>query len=169
MTRKEAIEAGSKHYDGKPCKRCGSTIKFVSGFSCVQCVTERTKTRSPDVFRKYIKSDKGQKWIKEYRKDPVYRAIQNRWSVAKGFHREQMARRRRQIQHDLGVLTEQEWLQIKAIYAEAASRSSEGTMYHVDHIIPLWEGGRHHPDNLQVITAEFHYEKCAEENKRRQN
>jgi len=32
-----------------------------------------------------------------------------------------------------------------------------GIEHHVDHIIPLARGGRHSPDNLQVITAALNY------------
>lgn len=48
-------------------------------------------------------------------------------------------------------------LQIKEIYKLAAEKSKTGTIYHVDHIVPL-NGknvcGLHVPWNLQVITAE---------------
>ena len=33
--------------------------------------------------------------------------------------------------------------------------------YHIDHIIPLANGGLHHPDNLQVLTAEDNFSKGA--------
>lgn len=83
MTRKEAIEAGHKHYDGRPCKYGHGTLKYVSSQGCVTCISDSTKNRSPDVFKKYIKSDKGQEWIKEYRRDPVYRAVQNKHQRSK--------------------------------------------------------------------------------------
>jgi 5-methylcytosine-specific restriction endonuclease McrA len=47
--------------------------------------------------------------------------------------------------------------------------SSTGVQYDVDHIIPLFEGGLHHPNNLQIITHEEHLMKTAEENSRRQS
>lgn len=36
-----------------------------------------------------------------------------------------------------------------------------GIQYHVDHIIPLSKGGKHHQDNLQVITAKENLRKHA--------
>lgn len=36
-----------------------------------------------------------------------------------------------------------------------------GVQYEVDHIKPLSKGGAHHPDNLQIITAEENRKKAA--------
>jgi hypothetical protein len=79
MTRKEAIQSGSKHYHSKPCKVCNETLKFVSGYSCVKCVTERTVNRDPEVGKRYIKSDKGQRWLSEFRTSDTNKSIQNRY------------------------------------------------------------------------------------------
>jgi transposase len=35
----------------------------------------------------------------------------------------------------------------------------EGVPYHVDHVISLWSGGRHHPSNMQLLTAEDNVKK----------
>jgi len=44
---------------------------------------------------------------------------------------------------------------ISDTYARARKLSRDsGIQYHVDHIKPLSAGGRHHPSNVQVITAE---------------
>jgi 5-methylcytosine-specific restriction endonuclease McrA len=44
--------------------------------------------------------------------------------------------------------------EISSIYAKCAALSaSSGVQHHVDHIVPLARGGRHHPSNLQIITA----------------
>jgi len=42
-----------------------------------------------------------------------------------------------------------------------------GLQYDVDHIILLFEGGLHHPDNLQIITHEEHLMKTAKENRKK--
>jgi 5-methylcytosine-specific restriction endonuclease McrA len=52
-------------------------------------------------------------------------------------------------------LTPAEELQVKAIYRLRYTLTREtGIEYHVDHRIPLKHGGKHHPSNLWVITAE---------------
>ena len=36
-----------------------------------------------------------------------------------------------------------------------------GIQHHVDHIVPISKGGLHHPDNLQILTAEENLKKGA--------
>ena len=51
-------------------------------------------------------------------------------------------------------LTEEERIRTDKIYEEARKLSIQtGISHHVDHIIPLAQGGTHHPDNLQVLTS----------------
>ena len=72
--------------------------------------------------------------------------------------------------HAYSTKTKEELFDIQKIYQEAQRlTSSTGVRYDVDHIIPLFEGGMHHPDNLQVITHEQHLKKTSEENSRRQS
>lgn len=43
---------------------------------------------------------------------------------------------------------------VAALYSAARRLTEEtGVVYHVDHIVPLAMGGKHHPYNLQVLTA----------------
>ncbi|NBR72621.1 MAG: HNH endonuclease [Proteobacteria bacterium] len=66
-------------------------------------------------------------------------------------------------------ITEQQLCQIQEIYQEAQHLTFiTGMQYDVDHIVPLFEGGLHHPNNLQIITHEEHLMKTAKENSRRQ-
>jgi len=59
-------------------------------------------------------------------------------------------------------LSKIESLELKKIYDQARQLSAEtGTPHHVDHIVPLAAGGRHHPANLQVLTAEENLRKGA--------
>ena len=170
MTRREAIEKGENQYHGKPCKSCGDTLKYVSNWGCVACIAQRTKDRDPEVYKRYIKSEKGQKWLKEFRRSETWHNVQNKWNRKSGFSREQQGRRRKQIVDSYDKLTDNDKLRIKEIYAESARLSCEtGIMHHVDHITPLFEGGQHHPSNLQILTDEEHWIKCAEENERRQS
>jgi 5-methylcytosine-specific restriction endonuclease McrA len=53
-------------------------------------------------------------------------------------------------------------VKIVAIYEECIRVTEEtGIMHHVDHIIPIIEGGLHHEDNLQILTAEENLKKGA--------
>lgn len=53
------------------------------------------------------------------------------------------------------------------IYAERIRLTQEtGVVHHVDHIIPLADGGKHEASNLQVLTAEENYTK--EHNRRKE-
>ena len=104
--------------------------------------------------------------------DPAYRAVrraQGRKRALKSHHRnygvnqeytervkakaaDQKVKRRRLM--GTVELTQQEELQVKAIYRLRYTLTREtGVEYHVDHRIPLSKGGKHHPDNLWVITA----------------
>lgn len=59
-------------------------------------------------------------------------------------------------------LSRQEEMQLHEIYREARRKTKEtGTAHHVDHIRPLAAGGVHHPDNLQIITAEENLSKSS--------
>ena len=75
---------------------------------------------------------------------------------------------RKQLGIPVGI-TEKQLRQIQEIYQEAQHLTfTTGVQYDVDHIVPLFEGGLHHPNNLQIITHEEHLMKTAQENSRRQ-
>ena len=42
-SRLKAAQEGLSRYDGKPCRACGSTERFVSNGNCVSCSSEHTK------------------------------------------------------------------------------------------------------------------------------
>lgn len=167
MNREEAKINGLKTYNGKSCKNCGTTEKFVSNWSCVSCTTNSTKNRSPKVYEKYIKSEKGQTWKKEYRRSEVYKEVQKRWRDSSGYARSMSAKRRKYIKEQIDLLTEEELNQILQIYKIATQLTqTTGKRYDVDHIIRVADGGRHHPDNLQVILNDDHILKTASENRK---
>lgn len=63
--------------------------------------------------------------------------------------------RQKKIQDQYRALTESEKAAIRYIYARAAElQARTGIEMHVDHIVPLSKGGPHHPDNLQILTAD---------------
>lgn len=59
-------------------------------------------------------------------------------------------------------LTVEETARVTAFYKEAKLLThTTGIKHHVDHIKPLAKGGLHHPDNLQVLTAQQNQRKSA--------
>ena len=59
-------------------------------------------------------------------------------------------------------LSDEERLRVLEIYEEARKHTDQtGIPHHVDHVKPLAAGGRHHPDNLQILTAEQNLKKGA--------
>ena len=59
-------------------------------------------------------------------------------------------------------LTNKQINTISEIYIEARELTkSTGVIHHVDHIKPLAAGGKHHPKNLQIITAKENLQKGA--------
>lgn len=65
--RKQAIENGEKTYNGVPCKKCGSTLKHVSSYSCVDCNVKRSlsKLYDEELMAQYRTKDKRKKYIEE--------------------------------------------------------------------------------------------------------
>ena len=70
---------------------------------------------------------------------------------------------RRSRQNSQGrPLTQFERIRIHMRYAAACYLTkATGIAYEVDHIQPISEGGLHHPDNLQILTAQANRKKWA--------
>lgn len=165
--RQKAIELGLKTYHGKPCVKCDLTEKYVSNWACVECTTKSTKERSPDVYKKYIKSEKGQEWLKEFRRSDTFHNTQKRWLDKSGAGRKRTSSRRKYIREQMNQLTEQELETIAGVYEKAAMLTKQtGIMHHVDHIVRVCDGGLHHPNNLQILTQDDHIVKTSQENKK---
>lgn len=171
--RQKAIAEGKKIYIGSTtCKHCGSCEKYVSSYGCYPCNhkkgvekllsgacdgymtkekwaenRERRREKLRENNRKYAKSERG-----------------------KAVSAEKQRRRYARLKQNMPIeITENELREIQKIYQEAQNLTSFiGVQYDVDHIIPLFEGGPHHPSNLQIITHEEHLMKTAKENSRRQ-
>jgi len=88
----------------------------------------------------------------------VYEADRHKTSIY-------LQRRKQRLREQTPDLTEMELEQIRQIYDERNSLNEAAGFikYHVDHIEPLASGGRHHPGNLQVITAGDNMRKGAKE------
>ena len=130
QNRLQAIEEGKKTYIGSTaCKHCGSYEKYVSSYNCAPCAVENglKKLNDNELMKPYR--------TKEKVNNKTYRYRAKKYS-------------------DAVVLTQEEHERILTIYKECAKLTEEtGVPHHVDHIHPISKGGKHHPDNLQILTA----------------
>jgi hypothetical protein len=128
--REEAIKEGKKTYIGSTaCKKCGSYEKYVSNWSCAPCIKEKglKKLNNKELMKPYRTKEKVNNKTYRYR--------------TKKFG-------------DAPILTNEEYEKILLFYKECARITEEtGILHHVDHIHPISKGGKHHPDNLQILTA----------------
>jgi hypothetical protein len=128
--REEAIKEGKKTYIGSTaCKKCGSYEKYVSNWSCAPCIKEKglEKLNNKELMKPYR--------TKEKVNNKTYRYRTKKFGEAP-------------------TLTNEEHEKILLIYKECARITEEtGILHHVDHIHPISKGGKHHPDNLQILTA----------------
>ena len=157
--------------NNKPCKECG-IIKTPNEFPkngerrkniCRSCVSvkaaERNKNkvyddigedfncRTCDVLVKvedvYIENKRNNKPCTQCR-DCYFAEVNHRKN-----------KRRIKIKDSSQMNTPEEEARIKEIYRQCKKITKlTGVGHEVDHIKPLSKGGAHHPDNLQIITAE---------------
>ena len=128
--RDNAIAEGKKRYLSQtPCKKCGEYERYVSTWSCCKCVVEEglKKLADKELMAPYRTKDK--------QNNKTYRYRAKKFSEG-------------------AKLTPEENQRILTIYKECARITLDtGIPHHVDHIIPISKGGKHHPDNLQILTA----------------
>ena len=128
--RDKAISEGKKRYlSGTPCKKCGTYEKYVSTYGCCKCVVETglKKLADKELMAPYRSKEKVN--------NKTYRYRQKKYS-------------------DGPILTPEEKERVLSIYKECGIITLDaGVPHHVDHIVPISKGGKHHPDNLQILTA----------------
>ena len=139
-------------------------------YKCAECDAEYTPTRLASKFchsacqrkhskRQHRQTDAGKAGLA--RQNATARDRKNQWArdnkdKVLANVRNYQARKR----NALPVLSTEEKMAIKAIYAERQRISEEtGVAHDVDHIKPLSKGGLHHPDNLRIITASLNRSK----------
>jgi hypothetical protein len=129
-SRELAIAEGKKTYTGNTsCKHCGSFEKYVSSYNCVSCAvkTGLEKLNNEELMKPYR--------TKEKQNNKTYRYRSKKFG-------------------ETPILTPEEHQRILLIYKECGRITEEtGVLHHVDHIHPISKGGKHHPDNLQILTA----------------
>jgi hypothetical protein len=116
---------------------------------------ERYLRRAKKRYR--LHREKLKAYAKEYRKKnrASTQATIMKWRKTNGRVRWiESCRRRKASKHDATVpLTEVERQEIYAMEEKRLKlKSKTGKMYHVDHIIPLFHGGIHHPINLRILS-----------------
>lgn len=152
--RIKAISEGKKIYNGIPCKKCGTTEKHVSSYSCVKCNTERNlhKLYDNDLMAKYRTKEKlNFYWKNNKEKAKLIDDRYNQSEKGKATNSNKAAKRRARVKNQLP--DDVNFDIIKNIYLECRRISQEtGIPHEVDHIVPIAEGGLHHQDNLQIIT-----------------
>lgn len=149
-----AITLGQKTYDGVPCKKCNSTKKHVSSYSCVDCGNKRNlhKLFDKELMSKYRTKEKSKLYwennkVKAKEIDDRYNSSDN----GKVANANKAAKRRARVRNQLP--NDANFDKIREIYTECRKISVEtGIPHEVDHIIPIAKGGLHHQDNLQIIT-----------------
>jgi hypothetical protein len=172
--REEAIREGKKTYIGSiACKKCGSSEKYVSNSSCAPCLKRigLEKLNNQELMKPYRTKEKKQKYCEDNKE--LVNSIKRKYSKSergKAVNCEKQRRRFARLKQGIPIeITEEELRQIQNIYQQAQHLTfTNGVQYDVDHIVPLFEGGLHHPDNLQIITHDEHLMKTAKENSRRQ-
>jgi 5-methylcytosine-specific restriction endonuclease McrA len=174
QNRLQAIEEGKKTYIGSTaCKYCSSYEKYVSSYNCAPCAIKKglEKLNNTELMSPYRTKEKQNKY-NEQNKEKV-NAIKKKYAKSergRAVNCERQRRRYARLKQGIPIeISEKELRKIQEIYQEAQRLTfTNGIQYDVDHIIPLFEGGPHHPDNLQILTHEEHLMKTTEENSRRQ-
>lgn len=163
-SRKEAVAVGDTKYLGSPCPFGHGSLRYSVNWECVVCKTERKRDyrkRNPHKIQEAKK--------RYYAKYPEKLKNQHKkWRIKYPDKRRAQKARRRAAKLNRTPL----WLRpvdfrhIQEIYAIAKRLTEQtGTLYHVDHIIPLqgkFVSGLHIPTNLQVIKA---IDNCKKHNK----
>ena len=90
----------------------------------------------------------------ENNKEEIARKRKEYYTENKGMFIAAAQNRQRSMQIAYAALTKEEKEIVNYIYKRAAQLQSEyGIEMHVDHIVPLSKGGKHHPSNLQILSA----------------
>lgn len=151
--RKIALENGEKTYvSGTPCKKCGSFIKSVKWYSCIDCRREEglKKLNNSELMASYRTKEKineKQRLWREKNKDKLKEQRQRVKLKQREYQQKRRAKVKEQLPSDADLTL------IREFYIMAERKTIEtGIPHEVDHIIPISKGGLHHQDNLQVLT-----------------
>ena len=126
---------------------------------CVKKWCKENKNRAIEYRKKYYEENREHKleYGKKYYEDNKEhcREYNKKWAKNNQHLRRANEQKRRAMKKGAAVdLTDNERLAIQLIYEDAQILG-----WHVDHIVPLSKGGRHHPDNLQIVKSSYNLSK----------
>jgi 5-methylcytosine-specific restriction endonuclease McrA len=158
----------AQHFDGKPCKRCGGTLRYVAKRGCVTCARAYDKVRaqrmSPEerqrrreynaayrVGREAEATARTRAWYaaNPERSAEYHRAyrVENRARILANIHNRRAIKRAAPGRHTAAdvraIGRRQKW---RCAWCGVGCKSA----YHVDHVIPLARGGSNWPANLCI-------------------
>lgn len=98
--RQQAIQEGRTTYEGRPCKNCGTTLKNVSDWGCVECNKQRAKRMQSE-----RRVDGRNKEVRQrYEQGEAGKAARKRWNDSDAGLR---ATRKAMLKHKFGMTLEQ--------------------------------------------------------------
>ena len=161
-SRKSAIESGSNFYfTNKPCHNGHVAYRLTASGSCSQCEHERiTSEEGREYQRQHYAENAETK--KQKSSDYYYLNWDSRKKARRSYYRRNRAAlsmqtkiRKRGLSSQYNKLPSEVKMEIKQIYEKRDLMNKEAgeILFHVDHIIPVSKGGKHHPSNLRIITA----------------
>lgn len=161
-SRAEAIKSGCNYYfTGKSCSKGHFAYRYTGSGSCSECEHERVVSEDSRRYHRnhYKRNDEAKKFQARtyyYSNLSKGRADRRRYYRANTSIFKMVAKiRRRGLSSQYKLLSQQDKNRVSDIYKKRDLLNLEAgsIMFHVDHIIPVSKGGKHHPDNLQILTA----------------
>lgn len=157
-------------FQGKICRACGTTVRYVSNRQCMYCKKTKGKLYSQSVKGKAAKERFKPKAIlyeqspkcKAYRKSSEYRerirAYQagSKWKFVHQVAARKNKLKRKQVEGSYSV---QEWLTLKENYGNIClcCRKHENELTKLlqqDHVVPVSKGGSNWISNIQPLCAD---------------
>ena len=154
--------------EGKPCKNCNNTLRYISSGGCVNCCITKASARDKEERKAYHRE-----W---YNKNKDKRIIQTRQysldnpEIVKKSQRKyqklnkpKLAEKQARRRSSRCLLVQNHKSDCEFYYSLARDcKITSGENYHVDHIVPL-KGvnvcGLHVPWNLQVLPSDVNEKK----------
>ena len=167
------------HFEGKPCRKCGSTRRYVSNKRCVDCVHDynpkfyqANSKKVCEIVQKYrqLNLEKCLEQSRKWRQRNPKRSceLRQKWAQAnpekvREIKRISDAKRHAKRARAEGYYTAQEWIKLKEEYnltclgcgiheSELLSRPQKTERKLTpDHIVPLSRGGTNWISNIQPL------------------